>query len=137
MRVVCLGNKYVKGDDLVPKLCAKLAKDGFDSEVADGMDVDVLGGGDVVFVDVTKGIKNVRFVSPGELEVERTATAHDIDAGFYFRMMEKMGRKVKIIGIPYGMDGKKALAEVKKLLLTSARTSVSGARKKRRPRGRG
>jgi len=123
LKVLCFGNPHFKKDKLALEVGRKLKKqkipgiEFIECGIADEILFDdELERNSVVILDVVKGIDGVRFVEPNELKTARTVTAHDIDIGFYLRLLEKTGKRIEIIGIPEGMETENAAKGVKKLI---------------------
>jgi len=121
LAVLCFGNPHLTGDSMALEVGRALGRGIAGAEFVEcGLDVgflDEYAGRDFLVLDVVKGITEVRFVSPGELRTVRTATAHDLDVGFYIRLLEKEGKHVRVLGIPDGMDKKEASSQVLKALV--------------------
>ncbi len=63
-------------------------------------------------MDVIKGLKEVQILENiDDLELCNSLTCHDLDLGFYLKLMKETGKikKVKIIGLPYGEKDLKKL----------------------------
>ena len=73
--------------------------------------------GDVVILDVVKGLDNARFVSIKDLKKREIFTAHDFDVGYFLKMLDENGiiSNLRIIGIPEKWD-EETVKDVKKLL---------------------
>jgi len=72
----------------------------------------------VVILDVVKGINKVRvFNSVEEFKKTQNITLHDLDLGFFIKILENMkDAKFKIIGIPFGKKKEEVLEELEKLI---------------------
>lgn len=119
VKVLCFGNPNFEEDALALKVGRKLRGKIRGIEFVEcGMDDKLLGeeAGEFLVLDVVKGISGVRFVEPEELKPARTITAHDIDVSFYIRLLAKDGKMIRIIGIPEGMETRKAAEDVRKLI---------------------
>ena len=121
LKVLCFGNPHFEKDKLALEVGRKLKKQkipgiGFvECGMDDGM-LDESRGENFVVLDVVKGIDAVRFIEQSELKTAKTITAHDIDTAFYLRLLEKEGKKIRIIGIPEGMRMENAARDVEALL---------------------
>ena len=125
LKVLCFGNPHFKKDMLALEVGRKLKGKIRGVEfIGCGIADEILFEGEskrasIVVLDVVRGIRKVRFVEPEELKSARTVTAHDIDVGFYLKLLARAGKKLRVIGIPEGMGIKKATEDVKSLLLIS------------------
>jgi Ni,Fe-hydrogenase maturation factor len=121
LKVLCFGNQHFENDRLALEVGKKLKNKILGVEfLLCGINEDYVfesENKDFLVLDVVKGIENVRFVEPSELKTAHTVTAHDIDVSFYLKVLEKEGKRIKIIGIPEGMDMEKAAGVVKSLLV--------------------
>ncbi|MCX6819403.1 MAG: hypothetical protein NT129_05410 [Candidatus Aenigmarchaeota archaeon] len=72
---------------------------------------------DIVVMDAVKGIDKPCLLGIDDLRERRLNTLHDFDAGFFLKLMKKIGKinKLKIIGIPMRIDDK-TIKDIKKLL---------------------
>lgn len=72
---------------------------------------------DLVVMDAVKGIEKPCLLGIDDLKARRLNTLHDFDAGFFLRLMKKIGKikKIKIIGIPMKIDDN-TIKDIKKLL---------------------
>ncbi|MFH1448472.1 MAG: hypothetical protein ABIG39_06420 [Candidatus Micrarchaeota archaeon] len=126
LKVLCFGNPHFEMDSLALNVGEALGGKVTGVEfVVCGMDDRLLDEADdmTIVLDVVKGIGEVRFIGIEELKKSRGITAHDIDVGFYLRLLEKEGKRVKVIGIPEGMDQKDAILEVSGFIVDYLRTS--------------
>ena len=122
MKILCFGNPMVEGDRLALDVGKRLnGKVGGAEFIVCGihdiiLDVAAESGETVYILDVVKGIDSVRVIEPESLKATRTITAHDIDVSFYVRLLSAMGREMRVIGIPEGLELKRASKEVKELV---------------------
>jgi len=122
MKILCFGNPNFESDrlalDVGKKLRGKIpGAEFFECGLYDTILDAAAEAGDVFFVlDVVKGIDSVRLVAPEELKLAKTVTAHDIDISFYVRLLAKQGKEIRIIGVPEGLELKRAVDDVKKLV---------------------
>jgi len=95
----------------------KLKDDGFNTKKSDNPQ-DILNlRGEVVILDVVKGLDKPAFITIKQLKSRKLFTAHDFDVGFFLKMLDESGMidNLRIIGIPEEWD-EEAVKEVKKLL---------------------
>ncbi len=109
MKIYCFGNEFIKEDSLAKKLADEIKIKGVEFVKADSLEgID----GDIVILDVVKGIKDVTIIDDVEKIKEfHPISAHDFDIGTELKLRKAIGEigKVTIIGIP--MQGK--IAEIK------------------------
>lgn len=119
LKVLCFGNPHF-GQDRVALDVGKMLSGSVPGTefVFCGMDESCLDSAEdgTVVLDVARGISEVRFLKTEELAQSRSVTAHDIDVGFYIRMLEKEGKRLVLLGIPEGMVAEKAAGEVRRAL---------------------
>lgn len=75
--------------------------------------------GEVITVDVVKGIKNVQlFTDIDDFSRVKSVSAHDLDLGTHLKIMKEMDwpLKVKIIGIPFGMKPQEVAPAVEEII---------------------
>ena len=74
--------------------------------------------GDLVILDVVKGIEKATLLSINDLKKKDIFTVHDFDLGFFLKLMKDSGiiDDMKIIGIPERWD-RKTVEDVKEILL--------------------
>lgn len=105
MKVYCFGNEFIKQDSLAKKLADEIKiKD------VELVKCDSLEGinGDIVILDVVKGIKDVTIIyGMDKIKEFHPISAHDFDIGTELKLRKAVGEigKVIIIGIP--MKGNK------------------------------
>ena len=122
MKVSVFGNREVKEDSLVvellPELKKRLVKVRFKLEdPVEGLSPP--DEGEWVIVDVAKGVKGVKMIRDlDKLETSRRVSLHDYDLGMELKLLKKLGKvkKVRIIAVEMGMDKKKALKQIVKIV---------------------
>jgi hypothetical protein len=89
---------------------------------------------DLYVMDVAQGVAEVTLVTdPSRIQPPPTVTAHDMDPGFFVRLVERLyGVAVPIIALPMGME----TDVVKEQLLRLIATLPAGSGRSRRSRGR-
>ncbi len=112
-----LGNASVKGDDGAVRLIPDLKKSFREHEFVEFDPNEKLDEKEVWIIDVVKGIRSVQLLT--EKDVDRLKnfprmTIHDFDFAFQLKLLMNLGviERVHIVGIPYGMEKKKALGQV-------------------------
>ena len=102
--MLCFGNEFVEEDSLAKKLADELKLDGVEF-----IKCDSLNGinGDVVVLDVVKGIDDVRLIPLEKIKDFHPVSMHDFDLGTELKLRKSVGEinNVTIIGIP--MQGNK------------------------------
>ncbi len=74
---------------------------------------------DVIILDVVKGIEKIRiFDSVEEFKKTQTVTVHDLDLGFFIKLLETYMKdsSFRIIGIPFGKKIGEVLEDVRNLI---------------------
>lgn len=105
-KIYSFGNEYVEGDEIAKLLAKKIKKyKNFEFIVAESP-TEILGGTEELWIlDVAKGISEVKLIqNPKKLELLPSLTCHDLDLGFYLKLLTETGKikKVNVIAIPYG-----------------------------------
>ncbi len=106
MKVLCFGNEFVEEDSLAKQLADELNIDGVDFIKCDSLDGIK---GDVVILDVVKGIDDVRLIPLDKVRDFQPITMHDFDLGTELKLRKSVGEinNRTIIGIP--MQGDKEI----------------------------
>ena len=106
MKVLCFGNEFVEEDSLAKQLADELNIDGVDFIKCDSLDGIK---GDVVILDVVKGIDDVRLIPLDKVRDFQPITMHDFDLGTELKLRKSVGEinNITIIGIP--MQGDKEI----------------------------
>ncbi len=122
--VLCFGS-VVEGDETPFSICSGAGKmlKGFRFVKCEAA-IELLNyadGEEIVILDSVKGLKKPKLFSGIDafMKVE-SVTAHDLDLGTFLKILSDMGRlrKVRIIGIPYGMKPEDAALAVEELLIS-------------------
>ena len=119
--ILCFGS-YSEGDTLAFEIydslkgCVdgkNLVKCKSPFEVAEHLEKE-----DVIILDVVKGIEKIRiFDSVEEFKKTQTVTIHDLDLGFFIKLLENMkDSSFRIIGIPFGKKIGEVLEDVRNLI---------------------
>lgn len=118
MKILCLGNEFIKEDSLAKKIGLELEKSGFEIiNIKDSFQLmgHVNNRTPLIILDVVSGLKEVKMLNVDDIKSNGIMTAHDFDAGFILKLLGK-DKKIKIIGIPIEGDVVKIARDVKKLL---------------------
>jgi hypothetical protein len=103
MKVLCFGNEFVEEDSLAKQLADELKIDGVEFIKCDSLDGIK---GDVVILDVVKGLNDVRLIPLDKVKDFHPVSMHDFDLGTELKLRKSIGEinDVKIIGIPMQGD---------------------------------
>jgi hypothetical protein len=103
MKILSLGNEFVKSDSLAKKICIELEKESgikiFNIKDSFQLMDELKSDGDFILIDVVFGLKDVKLIGVGELKLDSIVTSHDFDAGFVINLLSE-NKNIKIIGIP-------------------------------------
>jgi Ni,Fe-hydrogenase maturation factor len=116
MNVLCFGSSLVRKDRLAHEIADALSGklDGFVFVKCNSYDDLVAHEKDeFVIVDVAEGIGKPRWLSRSELRDYKRYSSHDLDLGFYLKLLKPRAR---IFGIPAGMKKADALKAVRMAL---------------------
>jgi len=121
--ILCFGNPYMKDDNIALRVATelKLKNTEFKTITDPAQIMEYAGNDEMIIMDAVKGIKKVTVITDiDQLKEGKKATMHDMDLGFYLKLLKEMKivKKVRIIGIPMNADIEKAEKEVSKLLKT-------------------
>lgn len=99
MKVFCFGNEFIEQDSLAKNLADELVVDGVDFVKCDSLDGI---NGDVVILDVVKGLNDVRLIPLDKIKDFHPVSMHDFDLGTELKLRKSIGEinDVTIIGIP-------------------------------------
>ena len=120
MRIYCFGNRMLEQDSLPLILMPELQKEFPEIDFIEANSPDEIEGlEEINILDTVKGIDRVGLMTDiDNLCSNRGCSLHDFDLGMTLKIMQKMNKlkKIRIIGIPFGYEKKKALTELKKLI---------------------
>ncbi|MCD6248607.1 MAG: hypothetical protein J7J17_04075 [Hadesarchaea archaeon] len=121
MKVLCFGSEILEGDKTAFEVCEILKGELQGVEFVRCEDpFEILKQkGEVLVLDVVKGLKKVEFVPVIALKRKKMYTLHDLDLGFLLRLADSMqgeGPKIRVLGIPQGSKAEEVAEEVKRLL---------------------
>ena len=116
MKIYCFGNEYVSCDSM-----AKRIADSLEMEGVEFIKTDSIEGisGDIVILDVVKGIKEVKVLTDiDKIKEFYPISAHDFDLGTELKLRKAVGElgKVTIIGVPMTGDIEDIKEKVKHLI---------------------
>jgi hypothetical protein len=116
MKIYCLGNEYVAQDSMAKKIADTLHIDGVEFIKTDSLEGI---SGDIIILDVVKGITDVRIIEDiDKIKEFYPVSAHDFDIGTELKLRKIVGEigKVKIIGVPMQGDIEEIKNKVKKFI---------------------
>jgi len=119
-KIFVFGNELFKGDEIAKELAKKITNSNFEFILAETPNEILNSNSELIILDVVKGIQKVKLIEKiDDLVLANTLTCHDLDLGFYLKLMQETGqiKSVKIIGLPYGNNDYEYLKKkVEKLL---------------------
>lgn len=119
MKILCFGNRFVRGDNISLKLADSLKIKGVEFlKCEDLSDLERIND-DVTIIDTVLGLKEIEVIDDiNDLQLGKMYSLHDFDLGFHLKLMRELGKikSVKIIGIPIRMKLEDAQKEIAELL---------------------
>lgn len=123
-KIFAFGNELFEGDEIAKELARKMDKKGltrgFEIVISESPNEILNANDELIILDVVKGLKSVKLIgNVDDLVLAKSVTCHDLDLGFYLKLMKETGKinEIKIIGLPFGNnDYDKLILEVKNLL---------------------
>lgn len=104
-QIFAFGNEFFDGDEVAKVLAEKINNHNFKLILAESPNEILNGDGEIIILDVVKGLKKVKLIdNVDDLVLANSLTCHDLDLGFYLKLMKTTGQinDVKIIGLPFG-----------------------------------
>jgi hypothetical protein len=123
-KIYCFGNEFIENDEVAKALGQRIGSyKSFEFVIAESPN-EILNATDEVWIlDVVKGIKKTTLIENSrDLELAKSITCHDLDLGFYLKLLSETGKikAIKVIGLPFGENNLEKLEEsVLKILSTS------------------
>lgn len=117
MKIYCFGNEFIEEDSMAREICSEL--NGFEFVKIDNvLDFIENNDSDLVIMDVVKGITRPRLFAGSDAFKIKPGNAHDLDLGFFLKLLKeiKKEKKVNIIGIPPTGSKEIIKKELKKIL---------------------
>lgn len=99
------GNEFFQGDEVAKELSKIIKADKFEFIQAESPNEILNANDELIILDVVKGLKEVKIIDKiDDLVLANSVTCHDLDLGFYLKLMQTTGKinSVKIIGLPFG-----------------------------------
>jgi len=104
-KIYVFGNEFFEGDEVAKNLAKQINNSNFEFIFAESPNEILNASDDLIILDVVKGINEVKLLENiDNLVLENSVTCHDLDLGFYLKLMKSTGKitEVKIIALPYG-----------------------------------
>ncbi|MDA3856034.1 MAG: hypothetical protein PF569_07260 [Candidatus Woesearchaeota archaeon] len=121
-KIFVFGNEFFEGDEVAKELAKIIQTKDFEFIHAESPNEILNASEELIILDVVKGLKKVKLIDKiDDLVLANSLTCHDLDLGFYLKLMQETGqvKLVKIIGIPFGNSDYKYLKkEVENILVT-------------------
>lgn len=121
MKIFCFGNEFFKEDSLAREIAEEAKIPGVEFIPCDdpeeifqyegeGRELFILDVADVKETTLIENLDKIKELKP--------STSHDLDLGFFLKLMEKLGRsiEVKIICVPSKGNKEKIIKEIKRIL---------------------
>jgi Ni,Fe-hydrogenase maturation factor len=83
---------------------------------------------ELIIIDTIEDIKKVTLIDDLEkIKIEKIYSLHDFDLAFNLKLLQKIGKlkKVKIFGVPIGIEEKIALEQLEKIILSVFQTQFT------------
>lgn len=118
MKIYCFGNEFVKEDSLAKVLSSEIQIPGVEFVKADSV-LNIVDASPLYILDVVEGLRKPMLFRDMENFTANPKNAHDLDLGFYLRLLKEMGKlkNIQVIGIPQGGNKEKIKKVLIKLLL--------------------
>lgn len=103
--ILCFGNPHIPEDQIAISLAKILKIPHFHFIIAESPSFVLDQKNDIWIMDLVKGIKKITILENIEdLTLCPSITCHDLDLGFYLKLMQETRKiqSIKIIGLPYG-----------------------------------
>ncbi len=104
-KIFVFGNEYFEGDETAKALAKMITTSKFEFVFAESPNEILNSEDELIILDVVKDINRVKIIEDiDDLVLENSLTCHDLDLGFYLKLLKQTGKinSVKIIGIPFG-----------------------------------
>ena len=119
-KVFCFGSEHFDGDEIAFRLAPMLDIPGYEFIISESPSDILRAEEDLIIMDAVEGVEHVCFIdNVDDLSVCKTLTCHDLDLGFYLKLLKETGKitTVKIIALPFGeKDYEKLKKDVRRLL---------------------
>lgn len=121
IKILVFGNPLVESDSLALKVSKKLEKElpGIEFKEFDTAENLEKEGENIIILDVVKGLKKVEIIEDLEKLDRRTIfSLHDFDLSHELKILKKIGmiKKVRIIGIPYKLNERNSIDQLRNIL---------------------
>jgi len=104
-KIFVFGNEFFEGDEVAKELAKKISNSNFEFIFAESPNEILNAKDELIILDVVKGINEVKLLENiDDLVLENSVTCHDLDLGFYLKLMKTTGKitEIKIIALPFG-----------------------------------
>jgi len=118
IKIYTLGNPLLEEDRLALEVAEELRKRVKWVEFVEFDPVETVEG-DVWFMDVVKGIDDVKIIEEESFEMHKPYSLHDFDLSQAIPLLKRAGKlkSFKLIAIPFGMRKEEAVEKVERLLM--------------------
>lgn len=127
MKILCLGNEFIKQDSLAKKIGENLKNSQENIEIINikdsfellnylqikGSSQDPQDNQNLIILDVVENLTKPQLIKIDDLKQNKIISAHDFDASFFLKLIKT---NIKIIGIPMEGDINKLSEDVIELL---------------------
>jgi Ni,Fe-hydrogenase maturation factor len=119
--VLCFGNPDLSEDSLSLEIAKELSIPGFEFIHSTKPDIlfNYIGNDSLYIMDMVYGIDKVTLITDlDKLKLEHSVSAHDLDLGFFLKLMQATGKlnTINIIGLPRAREKQEIKAQVRELL---------------------
>ncbi len=120
-KIYCFGNEFIPDDDIAVLLANKIKRINHFEFIKAESPMEILAEKEELWIlDVVKGVSKTKIIdNPQQLKLTHSLTCHDLDVGFYLKLLLETGKlkMVRIIALPYGEKNINALEkEIVKIL---------------------
>ncbi len=119
-KIYAFGNEFFEGDEVAKELSEMIETKKFEFVIAESPNEILNANDELIILDVVKGLKSVKLIEKiDDLVLANSITCHDLDLGFYLKLMQSTGKinQIKIIGLPFeNKDYNYLKIEVQKIL---------------------
>ena len=119
-KIYVFGNEFYEGDEVAKELAKLIRNPNFEFVFAESPNEILNAQNDLIILDVVKDLDEVKIIEDiDDLVLENSVTCHDLDLGFYLKLMQTTVKinAVKIIGLPYGNSNYEKLRKDVELIL--------------------
>ncbi len=119
--VLCFGNPDLKEDSISLELAKELSIPGFEFIISRQPEelFSYLNHDSIYIMDVVLGIDKVILITElDKLKLKQRVSVHDLDLGFFLKLMQATGKlkTISIIGLPQGIRKQELKEQIEQLL---------------------